>query len=282
MKKSLYIIAAFVLASVSSCTMFKYDVMDGPNAQVTGKILDVKTGQKVGVEAEHDMTFSWTTWSYVATAPDMGSLVVVEQGWDAQADQDWLVRFDGQYTNNLIFAGDYVFSTKKLPCYEPENTAFTIKEGKNKMDIGVLPFCRIVDPEFKLVDGNIEASFSVELGDPAAANKIPNVALCANTTLFVGCNYFNLAKGNAAKAKDVNPGERITLTIDAKDSANEDLFGKNKNTGAAYVQDRYVRIAAMANGNGYNTNNLYNFSATYKIAADFSKYEEVVWEENEW
>lgn len=270
MKKIIYAFAGFLALSLglSSCTMFKYDVLDGPNAQINGCLLDVVTGEKICVEA---------------SSSDAGALVVVEQGWDGEADQSWLVRYDGMYTNNLIFAGDYVFSTKKLPCYQPENAAFTVKQGKNRMNISLLPFCRILNPDIKYAGGKIVATFSVELGDPSKANEITNVALCGNTQLFVGCNYMNLAsKDPGSKAKDVKPGETITLEIDPALPANADLFGKNTVTGKPYVQDRYFRIAAMAKGNGYNGNNYYNFSPIFKFSADFSTVEEVVWDENEW
>lgn len=262
MKKILYAFAGTVvlLSVISSCTMFKYDTLDGPNAQINGALLDVKTGEKIGIEA---------------SSSGAGALIVVEKGWDAEADQSWLVRFDGMYTNNLIFAGDYVFSTKNLPCYESENNAFTVKEGKNRMNISLVPFCRILDPVIKYEGGKIVATFSVELGDPTKANQIANVALCGNTQLFVGCNYQNLAgRDNGAKMKNVNPGETITLEIDPELPANADLF--------RYKRERYFRIAAMANGNGYNGNNYYNFSPIYKFSADYSTIEEVTWDENEW
>lgn len=290
MKKILYVFAMLAaVAGVSSCDLFEYDNYEGPNAQITGKLLDVKTGEKIGVEVGQTATFDWSTWSYT-TSTDGGSLVVVELGfipptWKGdpadyqftESDQDWLVRFDGQYTNNLVFAGNYKFSTKKLPCYESENNEFKVEKGKNKMNIGLVPFCRIIDPVISYDAGSkkILASFFVELGDPTKANTIANVALCGNTQVFVGCNYQNLAKNDAgAKAKNVNPGERITLEIDTTSPSNGDLF--------AYTQARYVRIAAMANGNGYNGNNLYNFSPIFKISEDYSTIEEVVWEENEW
>lgn len=264
--------------------MFELDPMEGPNAQVNGKLLDALTGEKIGVETAQTGTFDWNTWSYTYAA-DGGALVVIEQGWQAEADQDWMVRYDGMYTNNLVFAGDYVLSTKKLPCYEPENKAFTLKKGKNRLNFGLVPYCRIKDPQFKYdaAGKKLVATFYVELSDPTKANTIANVAFCANTQMFVGCNYMNLAsKDNGAKKKNVTPGELITLEIDMTASANADLFGVNKNTGEPYVQDRYLRIAAMANGNGYNTNNYYNFSPIYKISADFSTVEEVVWDECDW
>ncbi len=265
MKKFIYAFAGVVtlLWGLSSCSMFKYDTLDGPNAQINGCLLDIQTGEKIGVEA---------------SSSDAGALVVVEKGWDGEADQNWLVRFDGMYTNNLIFSGNYEFFTKKLPCYQPDNNAFTVKPGKNRMNLSMLPFCRIINPELKYVGGKIVATFSVELGDPSKANTISNVALCANTQLFVGCNYQNLASKDAgAKKKDVAPGETITLEIDPELAANADLF--------KYKQDRYFRIAAMANGNGYNTNKYYNFSVIFKVPADYKTnftYEEVVWDENEW
>ena len=264
MKKIIYAIAGFaLLLAGTSCSMFKYDTLEGPNAQINGRLLDAKTGQKIGIEAA--TTNSGTE----------GALVVVEKGWDYEADQTWLVRYDGMYTNNLVFAGDYVFSTKKLPCYQPANNAFKINEGKNRMDISLVPYCRILNPEVKYQGGKVVATFSVELGDPTKADKITNVALCGNTQMFVGCNYQNLAKDDpGARKKNVEPGEPITLEIDPALAANAPLF--------KYNQPRYFRIAAMASGNGENSNNYYNFSVIFKMSADFSNIEEAVWDENEW
>lgn len=266
MKKIIYAFAGALALTfgLASCSMFKYDVLDGPNAQINGCLLDVQTGEKIGVE-----TYSATS------AP--GYMIVIEQGWDAEAEQSWMVRFDGMYTNNLIFAGDYVFSTKRLPCYEPENNTFTVKPGKNRMNVSLLPFCRVLNPviRYDAAAKKVVATFSVELTDPAGANQITNVALCGNTQLFVGCNSQNLAsRDDGAKKKNVNPGETVTLEIDTALPANADLF--------RYNQDRYFRIAAMASGNGFNSNNYYNFSPIFKMSADFSTIEEVVWDGNEW
>ena len=271
MKKIIYAIAGVLALTfgLASCSMFKYDVLDGPNAQINGRLLDVKTGEKIGVE------------TYTTSSGSAGIMTVIEQGWDAEAEQGWMVRFDGMYTNNLIFAGDYVFSTKRLPCYEPSNNSFTVKPGKNRMDISLLPFCRILNPQIRYDASSkkVIATFSVEVTDPAKANQVTNVALCGNTQLFVGCNSQNMIASDSkknpnARMKNVNPGETITLEIDSTQPENAELF--------RYKQDRYFRIAAMASGNGYNANNYYNFSPIFKMSADFSTVEEVVWDENEW
>ena len=293
MKKFIKSIAILIpaLAMLSSCSMFKLDNFDGPNAEITGKLMDVVTGEKMSLEAATGQTFSWVTWSYVTTY-EYGSLVVVEQGyvpptWGGSAedypgkeeDQYWLVRFDGQYTNTLVFAGTYKFSTKQLPCYEPEDgkNVFVLKEGKNKMDIGVLPYCRVKDPKiaYNASTKKLVASFYVELGDPSRADKVTNVIFCGNTQLFVGANTMNIVKEKGAKAQNVNPGELVTLEIDTTAPENADLF-KYAN------QDRYFRIGAMAEGNGYNSKKYYNFSPVFKVSADFQTIREVEWDEFQW
>lgn len=283
-----------VVAMLASCSMFKLDNYDGPNAQITGKLMDVVTGEVVSLEAATASSFDWSTWSTVTTVK-YGSIVVTELGyipptWKGDpadypvklTEQDWLVRFDGQYTNTMVFAGTYKYSTKKLPCYEPDadKNTFVLKEGKNVMNLGVLPFCRIKDPKitYNAATKKMVATFYVELGDPSRANKVSNVVFAGNTQLFVGANGMNLAKDDkGAKAKDVNPGELITLEIDTKAAENADLFKYAS-------QDRYFRIAAMAEGNGYNqaSDKYYNFSPIFKVSADFSTITEVEWDQVEW
>ena len=296
--KKFIISAALLLPLLSavSCSMFQLDNYDGPNAQVTGKLMDIVTGEKVGLEAGAAQTFDWSTWSMV-TSVSYGSLVVSEQGFISpnytgdpanyivDDQQDWLVRFDGQYTNNLVFAATYKFSCKKLPFYEPEDgkNSFTLQKGKNVVNIGVLPFCRIKNPKitYDSAAKKLIATFYVELGDPSRADKVANVMFCGNTQLFVGANNMNLAKNDpGAKKQNITPGELVTLEINANKAdpnfKNNDLFKYDS-------QVRYFRIAAEAEGNGFNTSNkYYNFSPVYKISADFSTVEEVQWDEVEW
>lgn len=277
MKKITQIIAVLLsVASVASCDLLKRDTFEGPDAQVTGSLLDAKTGELINIEAAQVTSGSW--WSQ--TTYNYGALVVMEQGWSdsdgnpVSQEQAWFVRYDGHYTNNLVFAADYKYSMKLLPCYEPDNASFSLKKGSNTVDIKAVPFCRIINPSFSYDASSkkIIATFSVELGDASKAKNITNVALCANTQLFVGCNYFNMTKNDpGAKKENVNEGEQITLAIDTTLPANGELF--------KYTQDRYIRVAAMASGSGYNSNKLYNFSKIYKISADFKTIEEVKWED---
>lgn len=296
--KKFIISVAVLLASLSatvSCSFFQLDSFEGPNAEVTGNLIDMVTGEKMSIEAAQSQGFDWSTWSMVTTV-SYGALTVYEQGYvpptwggapedypGVDSGQYWMVRFDGQFTNTRVFAATYKYSTQKLlPCYDPEpgKDTFELKKGKNRMDIGVLPFCRVKDPkiEYNAATKKLVATFYVELGDPNRANKVTNVAFCGNTQLFVGANSMNLAKDHKpAKAQNVQPGELITLEIDTTAPDVADLFKYP-------TQDRYFRIGAMAEGNGYNSekNKYYNFSPVYKMSADFSKIEEVQWDTVQW
>ena len=271
--KKFIISVAVLLASLSatvSCSFFQLDSFEGPNAEVTGNLIDMVTGEKMSIEAAQSQGFDWSTWSMVTTV-SYGALTVYEQGYvpptwggapedypGRDSGQYWMVRFDGQFTNTRVFAATYKYSTQKLlPCYDPEpgKDTFELKKGKNRMDIGVLPFCRVKDPkiEYNAATKKLVATFYVELGDPNRANKVTNVAFCGNTQLFVGANSMNLAKDHKpAKAQNVQPGELITLEIDTTAPDVADLFKYP-------TQDRYFRIGA-----------------------DFSKIEEVQWDTVQW
>ncbi len=291
MKKITQIIALFLtVAAAASCDMFELDSYEGPNAQVTGRFLDAKTGELMGIESSVYSYWDWGSWSMKSETA--GALIVIEQGWKdkdgnpVSQDQNWLVRFDGKYTNNLVFAAEYKIDTKNLPCYPPSVDGFTLKKGANTVDFTVTPFCRILNEKivYNEASKKLVATFQVELGDDTKANSINNIAFCANTQLFVGCNYFNLAKDDPGAKKTggfdwatwstapaCEPGETVTLEINLEEPKNAELF--------KYSQDRYVRIAAQAGGNNYNGQSYYNFSKIYRVSADYKTIEPVVWQD---
>ena len=296
MKKIINTIAVILaVATAASCSMFKLDNYDGPNAQIHGKVVDAQTGDPIGVEAAFSQEIDWAnvdwaTWTFPVITVSKGSLVVNELGWknkegvEVYEDQRWFIRFDGQYRNNLIFAGQYKALYKELPCYESDEV-FTVKEGDNKIDLKTTPFCRIVDPKvsYDAASKKVKATFKVELGDATKANSILNLRFCGNIQLFVGATVFNMVSDEDAGAKKegfswgtmvfpaCQPGEEVTLEIDTQNPKNADLF--------KYNQDRYFRIAAQASGNGYNSQSAYNFSPIFKVSADFSKIEVYNWGE---
>ncbi len=268
MKKIIYIILSMMLM-LTSCEMFEFDNFDGPDAQISGKFIDSGTGETVQMESYGQTSWSWVTWSY-ETVLVTGVMDATELGWDFEEVQDWFCKFDGTYTNNLVFAGDYRIGSTRLNCY-PFSDTIKLNKGGNQRDFTVTPYCRIVNPQISYDNSTEEivATFSVDMGDPTRINSISRVKLCANTDVFVG-NYFNLCSNDSgASTTTVMPGETITLTINTADEVNNEEF--------KYERNHYVRIAALAQGNGYNLNGFYNFSQVFEISSDFRTITEVEW-----
>lgn len=258
MKKLLYIIPCLMLM-MTSCELFELDNLDGPNAQISGKFIDSGTGETV--QMEH------------YTGNVTGILEVVELGWDFEEIQNWLVKYDGSYRNDRVFAGDYRIQSPKLNCY-PFSDTITISEGNNVQDFEVTPFCRIVDPviTYNSTTQMIEATFQVSMGDATKIGSVSQLKFVASTDMFVG-NYFNLIASSDAGARKTTPtlpGVPVTLRINTALPANSNQF--------MYVRDHYVRIAALAQGGGNNTKGFFNFSPVFKISSDFSTITQVTFE----
>lgn len=254
MKKLLYIIPCLLLM-MTSCELFQLDNLEGPDATVAGKFIDSSTGDNVQME-------------YTSSA---GQMNVIQLGWDYEAVQYWLCKFDGTYRNDRIFAGDYRIESTRLNVF-PFSEEISLAKGDNlDQDFTVTPYCRIVDPVITYVGGKIRATFSVEMGNPAVLNTISQVKLCASTDKFVG-NLFNLVGNDpgAKRSSGLTPGTTITLEIDPALPANDAQFH--------YTRNHYVRIAALATGGGNNSTSLWNFSPVFKISSDFSEITEVTFE----
>lgn len=273
MKRLLIKIACLVAAGslVTSCDLLKLDNYDGPNAQVSGRILDAETGEPIQIEAYTETGGNW--WAPTTTVIS-GSLVVIEDvsdrwGEEFYEEQDWFVKWYGEYRNDRVFAGSYSVDFRKLPVYSPEeDTVIEIGEGSNSYNFELLPYCRIVNPEisYDAAGETITATFSVELTDPSKAGTLAQVVFCSNTSNFVGQNFrMNSGDtGSIASGITVNADgttDTITLTIDASD-------GGVNNAEFQYERPHYLRIAALANGNGFNTSSMWNFSPVYVLNED--------------
>lgn len=275
MKRLLIKIACLVAAGslLTSCDLFKLDNYDGPNAQVSGRILDAKTNETIQVETYTERGGNW--WAPTTTVIS-GSLTVIEDvsdrwGENFYEEQDWFVKFDGNYQNDMVFAGKYSVDFRKLPVFAPaEQTVIQVNEGANSFNFEITPYCRIIDPEFSYDAENqqIKATFSVEMGDPSRLNTISQVVLCSNTSNFVGQNFRMNSNDTGSSLSNVEvksdgTTDRITLTIDASsEGVNLDEF--------QYERAHYLRIGALAKSSDVNTNSIWNFSPIYVMNRDKS------------
>ena len=83
MKKIIYILSTVLLAA--SCSLFEMDNYDGPDASVTGRIIDAKTGENVPLECKYGNFFGGAYFG----SPTEGYFSVFEKGWDYEKAQYW-------------------------------------------------------------------------------------------------------------------------------------------------------------------------------------------------
>lgn len=254
--------AAFCM---TSCDWFVLDNMEGYDAQIHGKLIDAETGELVLSEI----------------SSSTGSIKVVEQGWTEEGSQQaWYVKNNGTYRNDLVFSGDYIMRTSDANYY-PVETPFQLKKGDNEVDFIVTPYARIVEHKisFDAKDSVIVAKVKVQVADKVLTPALKEVRLCCYSDNFVGSVLNNCKNDGDSVAKDVVLDEKGTAEVEVK------IDAKKKGANATVFQyDRihYVRVAALATGDGVNTSSRYNFSPTYSLSlkANETAHEPVVY--NEW
>lgn len=259
MKNIKYLVMALIaMAFVTSCDWLTLDNQPGYNAQVYGTLIDSETG--VPVPSEIYATGSSSNIS-------VGYMTVVELGWDAEVNQNWNVKNNGTYRNNLVFAGKYKMNTINANYY-PAEIKFELNEGENKVDFTVTPYARVNEQNiwYDAQEHKIKATCTVEVADPSKTTSL-EVRLCCYTDCFVGSG-FNNCKNDAGAVNtnvvvDENGVANVELSIDIQNSANQTEF--------MYDRTHYVRIAALATGAGVNTSSRYNFGKTYSLKLDGSE-----------
>ena len=206
MKRIISIIScALLLSTAVSCDWFELDNQEGWNAKVQGKIVDSITGQPVQSEQGN-------------------YIIVVEKGWDTEANQGWRIKNDGTYRNDLVFAGEYVMNTMSGANFVADPQPFTLNKGDNTVDFKVTPFVTISSVSVTVEGGKIKATCKVKANFPAEKiNNIGRVMLCANPDPFVKLNA-NLCsddKGSYVENLDPATEQSVTVYIDPE-AVNED------------------------------------------------------------
>lgn len=244
----------------TSCDWFVFDNQEGYNAQIEGRFLDSKTGDLIQFA-------SYNT----------NRITVVEEGWDAEAVQEWYVKPNGTYRNKLVFAGKYRLDSKDQ-CFYDTAIPFTLEKGANTVDFTVTPFARVLNPSitYDAANHKLIAKFTVEVEDPKQTSKV-NVNFFGFTDRWVSESNDNFKKNQkssyAEKIKISDGKAEVELTVDTEVASGNQFL---------YKRDHYLRIGVLAYGDA-NSNKRYNYSPVYKANSDFSKIEEVtVWDEAEY
>lgn len=238
MKKIIYTLSVLSIM-LTSCVIDNYE---GPDASFFGSIKDSKTGALV----ETDLI-------------DGTTLEVYEIAYENPSAQKWVVKNNGEFRNDMVFANDYDIYIRNGNVYPQEYKAFTINKGENEFHFSVTPFIRIINPEiiYNKENNKIVATFYLEGGK--GTEIVDAVRLYAFSDIYVGEPVkFNILGGTDSKSnlkKEIDPTEKYELSIDL--NRNSEIFKEGR--------DYFFRIGALADIEGVGTIR-HNYAPFVKIS----------------
>jgi hypothetical protein len=149
----------------ASCDLDNYD---GPNASISGGIYDVETNELVrqdiieGAEIEY-----------------------IEHGFTNPSTQYQIIKNDGTYQNNLMFAGAYTMHLRRGNFVPLDEFETEIKKGQNTIDFQVLPYIRVKNASICLEESNgkVVAQFNIQ---QTVTNTVSKIGLYAHQDPTVG------------------------------------------------------------------------------------------------
>lgn len=296
MKKILYLIPLILMAT--ACDWFEFDNLDGYDATIKGTFIDAVTNEPVLFGVSSGDSYSFTIYEE-NFEPSKGTF--------SPAAQTWYARTDGTYTNKLVFSGDYRIQTL-TSSYYPITENFTIKKGDNSKDFKVTPYARIsnVSISYDSANQQLVAKCKVDHGDANQTNGIKVFFLGAQDR-FVGKGHNNFTDATATSSF-VDGGTEVELRVNVTGGNNSEFQYKQPHyvrIGAmaahcsivpAYdeevmdwmgwfmagmPEDRTPFITIVHHDAAYNSdgtvnsNEMYNYSAVYKVSEDFGTITEV-------
>lgn len=168
MKKIWYILCAgLVLASAQSCT--KTDNYDGPNASLSGNVIDLTTGEPLlSGQGEYSIRLWETSWS------------------DNPSPQDLAVKQEGTYSNNKLFQATYSLQPYGGPFWPVEKiTDFQLK-GDDTKDFTVTPYLKIANVQWELDGTNLKISCKLQAPKPEGLPQVIEIRPFISLTEYCG------------------------------------------------------------------------------------------------
>lgn len=159
----LYILLSIsLIVFLSSCELDNYE---GPNAQLSGSIIDSETGELI----QSDII-------------DGTTIKITEHGYDPVTSQYLVVKNDGTYANTMLFANTYTVQPEKKNFLQIDPQEVEIGK-ETKLDLMVTPYIRVKDVSIEQEGNNIIAEFRLQ---QLTSDPVSKIGLYVFTEPIVG------------------------------------------------------------------------------------------------
>lgn len=200
---------AWLLAlSMASCGLNELDNFDAPDTQLHGCIIDIDTGEKISSELYN------------------GAQIAIQQlGYETPANQYLLIDANGEYRNNLLFAGRYRIRPYNRNFIGGSVDTIDIR-GDTQYDFHVRPYVRFINPQITLEGQKVVAKFRIKNNLDSAGVNIKQMALFLYDGPMVGSQLRNAASKVMTVNTNYPEDEEMTLTLNLASHINDVEPGK--------------------------------------------------------
>lgn len=214
----------------ASCNLTDVDNYDAPNASIKGGIYDIQTDELIEQDIVDGMQIEYE-----------------EHGFDNPHTQYMIVKNDGTYQNNLMFAATYSMKPTRGNFVPVEKQDITINKGENVVNFKVQPYIRIKNVTIEQDNERIVASFYLE---QTVASDVLRATLFIHSEKNVGESLHAISAQLSINGS-VDPGRKYMIEIDL--DSYKDLLKSGK--------EYYFRVGALIDA----TEAKYNYAPTQKM-----------------
>lgn len=206
----LYLSAVLMAFAATACSIDNYPA---PDAQLFGTFLDVETNEPVEQDIIRGSTIEF-----------------VEHGYASQTKQVMIVKNDGTFRNNLIFANTYTVTPVRGNFVPTEPQEVTVK-GEKQLDFKVQPYIRVKEVKIEKVGTKVVATFKLQ---QTVINNVKKIGLYAHPEPAVGEPMRTVLADQEINAV-TDPNKVYTLEIDIPSNSS------NLKAGSQY----FFRVGAL-------------------------------------
>lgn len=223
-------IILFVISVCSSCG--EIDNYDFPDGGIYGTIIDITTDE--GIQSE---------------APNGFNIKLFEKGGMINTPITFSGKPDGSFENALIFQNEYKVLPVEGPFFNITDTAVIQVGSHTEVNFEVIPFLSITGVTVTPEAGKVIVSYGISRAQ--VGGKINFRKTFVSKIPTVNNSYNNFVKS--------------TNTASTSDEALLSTIFTDEVTGLTSGTKYWVRVGAVADGNGFNSLKRYNYSKVFEV-----------------